>query len=47
MAAFEALGGIPAASVAELAAKSDAVLIMVMNGDQAKSIQGCAGWTVG
>ncbi len=38
MAAFKALGGIPAVSVAELAAKSDAVLIMVMNGDQAKSI---------
>jgi putative dehydrogenase len=38
MAAFDKMGGKPATSVAELAANADAVYIMVMNGDQAKSI---------
>lgn len=38
MAAFENIGGNPATSVAEVAANADAVYVMVMNGDQAKSI---------
>jgi putative dehydrogenase len=38
MATFKKLGGNPATSVAELAANADAVYVMVMNGDQAKSI---------
>lgn len=37
-AAFEALGGKHAASVAEVGRGSDAVYVMVMNGDQAKAI---------
>ena len=38
MADFEALGGTPAASVAELGAAAQAVFVMVMNGDQAKAV---------
>ena len=38
MSAFTELGGKPAASVAEVGANADAVYIMVMNGDQAKSV---------
>ena len=38
MAAFEAMGGHPAGSAAEVGAASDAVFVMVMNGDQAKSV---------
>jgi 3-hydroxyisobutyrate dehydrogenase-like beta-hydroxyacid dehydrogenase len=38
MAAFEAMGGIPAATAAEIGAQSDAVFVMVMNGDQAKQV---------
>jgi L-threonate 2-dehydrogenase len=38
MAAFVAGGGVPAATVGELGAKSDAVYVMVMNGGQAKSL---------
>lgn len=46
MAAFRDMGGLPAASVAEIGANSDAVFVMVMNGDQAKSvILGDAGLT--
>ena len=36
--AFETMGGQVAASVAEVARNSDAVFVMVMNGDQAKSV---------
>ena len=36
--AFEAMGGQPKASAAEVGAASDAVFVMVMNGDQAKSV---------
>jgi putative dehydrogenase len=46
MAAFRDVGGLPADSVAEVGANSDAVFVMVMNGDQAKSvILGDAGLT--
>ena len=38
MAAFAATGGLPAASAAEIGAHSDAVFVMVMNGDQAKEV---------
>ena len=38
MAAFEEMGGTPAASVAELGAAAQAVFVMVMNGDQAKAV---------
>lgn len=38
MAAFTEMGGKPASSVAELAAGSDAVFVMVMNGSQAKTV---------
>ena len=37
MAAFADMGGKPAASAAEVGANADAVFVMVMNGDQAKS----------
>ena len=36
MAAFREMGGTPAADVAEVGTSSDAVYVMVMNGDQAK-----------
>lgn len=46
MAAFRDMGGPPAASVADVGANSDAVFVMVVNGDQAKSvILGDAGLT--
>ena len=38
MAAFEAMGGTPAASAAAVGAGADAVFVMVMNGDQAESV---------
>ncbi len=38
MAAFRDMGGQPAADVAGVGAASDAVFVMVMNGDQAKSV---------
>lgn len=38
MAAFKDLGGIPAASVAEVGQNAEAVFVMVMNGDQAKAV---------
>ena len=38
MAAFVEMGGSPAASVAEVGRNADAVFVMVMNGDQAKSV---------
>ena len=38
MSAFVELGGKPATSVADVGAKADAVFVMVMNGDQAKSV---------
>lgn len=38
MNAFTAMGGVPSSSVAEVGVNSDAVFIMVMNGDQAKAI---------
>ena len=38
MRAFEALGGHPAKNAGEVGSSADAVFIMVMNGDQAKSI---------
>ncbi len=38
MAAFEAIGGVPATSAGEVGANADAVFVMVMNGDQAKSV---------
>lgn len=38
MAAFKEMGGNAAASVAEVGANADAVYVMVMNGDQAKSV---------
>lgn len=38
MAAFSAMGGKAAASVAEVGQNSDAVFVMVMNGDQAKAV---------
>jgi 3-hydroxyisobutyrate dehydrogenase-like beta-hydroxyacid dehydrogenase len=38
MAAFVAMGGIPAASATEIGEHSDAVFVMVMNGDQAKDV---------
>jgi 3-hydroxyisobutyrate dehydrogenase-like beta-hydroxyacid dehydrogenase len=38
MAEFVALGGTPAASVADVGAKSEAVFVMVMTGDQAKDV---------
>jgi putative dehydrogenase len=38
MAAFTAMGGLPAASAAEIGEHSDAVFVMVMNGDQAKGV---------
>jgi putative dehydrogenase len=38
MSAFVAMGGKPAQSVAEVGAHADAVYVMVMNGDQAKSV---------
>ena len=37
MTAFTEMGGTPAASAAEVGASADAVFVMVMNGDQAKS----------
>ena len=36
--AFEALGGTACANAAEVGARSDAVFVMVMNGDQVKSV---------
>ncbi len=46
MTAFRDMGGLPAANVADVGANSDAVFVMVMNGDQAKSvILGDAGLT--
>ena len=38
MAAFEAMGGQPATDAAAVGAAADAVFVMVMNGDQAKSV---------
>lgn len=38
MNAFVELGGIPASTVAEVGQNADAVFVMVMNGDQAKSV---------
>ncbi len=38
MTAFDEMGGKPAASAAEVGANADAVFVMVMNGDQAKSV---------
>lgn len=38
MAAFEAMGGVPAASSAEVGSMSDAVFVMVMKGDEAKEV---------
>jgi 3-hydroxyisobutyrate dehydrogenase/putative dehydrogenase len=38
MAAFEAMGGWPAASSAEVGEASDAVFVMVMNGEEAKDV---------
>ncbi len=38
LAAFEAMGGEPMPSAADLGARSDAVFVMVMNGDQAKAV---------
>ncbi|NNE81705.1 MAG: NAD(P)-dependent oxidoreductase [Silicimonas sp.] len=38
LAAFREMGGNPAASPAEVGAASDAVFVMVMNGDQVKSV---------
>ncbi len=38
MAAFAEMGGTPAGSVGEVGANADAVFVMVMNGDQAKSV---------
>ncbi len=38
MAAFEAMGGVPAASAAGVGVDADAVFVMVMNGDQAKQV---------
>lgn len=38
LAALQEMGGIPAPDVAEVGKNSDAVYIMVMNGDQAKSV---------
>lgn len=38
MTAFAEMGGKPAASAAEVGANADAVFVMVMNGDQAKSV---------
>ena len=38
MTAFADMGGKPAASAAEVGANADAVFVMVMNGDQAKSV---------
>lgn len=38
MAAFEALGGIPAATTAEVARAAEVVFVMVMTGDEAKSV---------
>lgn len=38
MKAFVEMGGNPAGSVAEVGANSDAVYVMVMNGDQAKTV---------
>jgi len=38
MADFKAMGGLPAASAAEAGNGADAVFVMVMNGDQAKSV---------
>lgn len=38
LAAFEAMGGQSAASVAQVAQDTDAVFVMVMNGDQARAV---------
>ena len=38
MTAFTEMGGTPAESAAEVGANADAVFVMVMNGDQAKSL---------
>ena len=38
MSAFKDMGGNPAQTVAEVGANSDAVYVMVMNGDQAKAV---------
>ena len=38
MADFAAMGGLPATSAAEVGNGADAVFVMVMNGDQAKSV---------
>ena len=38
LAAFEAMGGTPAASPAEVGRAAEAVFVMVMNGDQAKAV---------
>ncbi|MEP2706173.1 MAG: NAD(P)-dependent oxidoreductase [Roseibium sp.] len=36
--AFEQMGGVPASGIADIARQADAVFVMVMNGDQAKSV---------
>lgn len=38
MAAFDAMGGLPSASVAEAGRGAEAAFVMVMNGDQAKAV---------
>ncbi len=38
MKAFEEMGGAPAASIADVGKAADAVFVMVMNGDQAKTV---------
>lgn len=38
MSAFAALGGQPAANIGEVGERSDAVFVMVMNGDQAREV---------
>lgn len=38
MSAFEAMGGVPAESSAEVGTAADAVFVMVMNGDEAKDV---------
>jgi putative dehydrogenase len=38
MSAFEAMGGVPSQDVAHIGQNSDAVFIMVMNGDEVKSV---------
>lgn len=38
LTAFEAMGGTPVSSVTEMAANTESVFVMLMNGDQAKSV---------